>query len=499
MMSPLIMLRVACLVVLLASAAFTGMGLRQVHGLAPDMDDAEIAARLDAVLAQSMERYSIAGVAAGAIRDGQVIWRAREGRSSAAGAPVTDATAFNLGSISKPLTVWTVLRLAQTGLIDLDAPLSDYDLPYQLEYANHDPAEVTVRRLLRHTAGTNQPGYGEYGAHEVQPVDVLELSEDFAPVRVIYPPGEVRRYSGGGYVLLQMLVESATGQDFDSVTRQAVLDPLGMATAGFDPVRVPTVSQAFNYYRQPIQGLRDVALSAAGGYASAGDIERFLLAHLDGGGVLEPDVLAQAFAPTEPHPGFAMSYTRWETPRGLLLGHGGNNSTWHGQIYVRPQTGDGFYFLTNATSGAQLDIDLSCAWLGGMSSATGTAVCADALSLTHKLSWFSWGVGMVALFWLYWLAVGYLNGRRHFALRPSGRGPIRLTGRLALALVMAGLTVFLVWVFWTNSVIWRTQTILIDELPFDELEGLSLMMTSLFAILTLCLWSSPGRLADRRS
>ncbi|CAN0472688.1 unnamed protein product [Discosporangium mesarthrocarpum] len=45
--------------------------------------------------------------------------------------------------------------------------------------------------------------------------------------------------------------------------------------------------------------------------------------------------------------------------------------------------------------------------------------------------------------------------------------------------------------FWTNSVIWRTQTIFIDEVPVDELEGLSIAVTSLFAVLTLCLWSSP--------
>ena len=492
------LLRAACLTLLVASAGLTATGLRQVSELAPDLDDRETADHLDAVLDQAMERYSIAGAAAGAIPDGQVIWQARRGRSSASGAPVTDATAFNLGSTSKPLTVWTVLRLAQAGRIDLDAPLSDYDLPYQPDYADYDPAGVTIRRLLQHTAGTNQPGYGGYGVHEDQPADALALSEDFAPVRLVYSPGEVRRYSGGGYVLLQMLVEQVTGQDFDSAARHWVLDPLGMSMSGFDPAQLPTVSEAFNYYRHRIESLRDVALTAAGGYASAGDIERFLLAHLDGGGVLDPDVLDQAFAPTEPHAGFGMSYTRWQTPRGLLLGHGGNNSTWHGQIYIRPETGDGFYFLTNATSGAQLDIDLSCAWLSGMDSEAGDAFCSEALSITHNLSWVSWGFGMAGLFWLYWLAAGQVKGRRHLALRPTGRGPFRLAGRVFLALVMAGLMAFLVWVFWTNSVIWRTQTILIDELPFDELEGLSLMMTSLFAILALCLWSSPGRKADSR-
>ncbi|MFY0636629.1 serine hydrolase domain-containing protein [Maricaulis maris] len=490
-MSPLVKLRAVCLAVLVVSACWSAIGLRQIRSLEPGSSDADIAVHLDGVLEHAMQRYSIAGVAAGVIRDGEIVWQAREGRSDGAGLPITDATAFNLGSISKPLTVWTVLSLAQDGVIDLDAPLSTYDLAYEPDYGEHAPEAVTVRRLLQHTAGTNQPGYGGWGAHEEQPADAVDLSENFAPLRVVYQPGEVRRYSGGGFVLLQMLVETVTGQDFDTAARQRVLDPLGMTTSGFDASRLPTVSQAFNYYRQPIEDLRDVALTAAGGYASGGDLEMFLLAHMTGGGVLTADSLEQAFAPTDPNPGFAMSYTRWETPEGTLYGHGGNNSSWNGQIYIRPETGDGFYFLTNATSGAQLDFDLSCAWLGLMDSEAGAARCDEAVSLTHQLAWVSWGVGAAGLFWVYWLVAGRVAGKRTLALRPTGRGPLRLSGRLFLAFLTFAVTLFLIWMFWTNSVIWRTETIFIDEVPVDELEGLSIAVTSLFAILTLCLWSSP--------
>ena len=490
-MSPLMKLRAVCLAVLVVSASLSAIGLRQMRGLEPGSSDAEIAVHMDDVLDHAMQRYSIAGVAAGVIRDGEIVWQAREGRSDGEGAPITDATAFNLGSISKPLTVWTVLSLAQDGVVDLDAPLSTYDLPYEPDYGEHAPEAVTVRRLLQHTAGTNQPGYGGWGVHEEQPEDAVDLSENYAPLRVAYQPGEHRRYSGGGYVLLQMLVETVTGQDFDTVARQHVFDPLGMTTSGFDASRLPTVSQAFNYYRQPIEDLRDVALTAAGGYASGGDIENFLLAHMTGGGVLTPDSLEQAFMPTGPNPGFAMSYTRWQTPDGILYGHGGNNSSWNGQIYIRPQTGDGFYFLTNATSGAQLDFDLSCAWLGLMESEDGAARCDEAVSLTHQLAWVSWGVAAAGLFWVYWLVAGGVAGKRVLTLRPTGRGPLRLSGRLFLAFLTFAVTLFLIWMFWTNSVIWRTQTIFIDEVPMDELEGLSIAVTSLFAILTLCLWSSP--------
>jgi CubicO group peptidase (beta-lactamase class C family) len=486
-------LRWAVAALLLLTATATFLGQRSLDPLPAGASAEQVSEHMDAVLEAAMQRYSIAGVSAGVIREGEVIWRAREGQRSGDGRPVTDNTAYNLGSISKPLAVWTVLSLAQQRQIDLDAPVSRYLVRYTPSYGAFDPDTVTVRRLLQHTAGTNLVGYGGYGAHEDQPEDAVELSERFAPITVVREPGTARRYSGGGYVLLQILVEDVTGEAFDEVARRQVLDPLGMTDSGFSPNALAQVSEAFNYYRQPIESLRDVALTAAGGYASGADIERFLLAHRDGGGVLNPASLEAAFAPTGPSPAFAMSYTRWETPDGVLLGHGGNNSTWHGQIYIRPQTGDGFYFLTNATSGAQLDIDLSCAWLTSMGTDEGTAKCAESQGLARQLGWFSWGFGALSLLGLYWLMAGIMKRRRVLSLRPCGRGPLRLTGRLLGFVLASAASLFSAWLFWTNSVIWRTQTIMIDEIPLDELEGLSVTVTALFVVLAICLWSSPVR------
>jgi len=492
-------MRAACAAIAVVAGLVTMMDLRRVRAIDPEQPDAAIAAELDAVLDRAMREYTIAGVAAGAIRNGEVIWSARKGRASASGAPVTDATAFNLGSISKPLTVWTVLALVRAGRVDLDAPLATHLQRHALPSGTFDPEGVTVRRLLRHTAGTNVVGYGGYGAHEEQPADALALTEDFAPVALVREPGTARRYSGGGYVLLQMMLEDVTGEAFADAARRLVLDPLGMVHSGFDPDSLPTRSEAFNYYGRPIEALRDVALAAAGGYASGADIERFLLAHRDGGPVLDRDLLDAAFAPTEPDSRYAMSYTRWETPQGVLLGHGGNNSTWHGQIYVRPDTGDGFYFLANATGGAQLDYDLGCAWLSMMQTEEGAAHCAAGLGLAHRISWIAWALAMLALFLAYWLAAGLAKRRRRLAIPPSGRGPVRLAGRMIGLVLAAGASVFAAWIFYTNSVIWRTQTIMIDEIPLDELEGLMAAIMAVLVLLTVALWSSPPPGRERKT
>lgn len=466
--------------------------LRPFTGIDPDAPPDEMAAQLDGVLDRAMRQYSIAGVAAGALRDGEVIWSARRGEAHQDGSPVTGQTAFNLGSISKPVTVWAVLTLARDGRIDLDAPVQPYLSRFTLPDSEFDPSGVTVRRLLQHVAGINIHGYGGYSPEEDQPADIVELSQTYEPLQLVREPGSAPSYSGGGYVLLQMMIEDVGGQSFDDYVRQQVFAPLGMDHSGFIEADLATRSAAFNYYRKEITDLRDVALAAAGVYMSGDDMERFLRAHLDGGGVLSASWLDQAFAPSEGTPDIGMSYTRLETPHGLLIGHGGNNSSWNAQIYIRPETGDGFYFMTNATSGAQLDFDLSCSWLSAAREMPVGEVCAEALELTHQISLAAGMTGVLAVLVAYWLLAGLAAGRRRLSVPPKGRGPIRLTVRLFLSVIFVIAAGVAAWFFYTNSVMWRTEVILIDEMPVDEFEQLLPAVLALLFSLALSFWSSPA-------
>ena len=470
--------------------------VRPFASIDPAAAPAEMAAQLDAVLDRAVQEYSITGVAAGALRGGEVVWSARRGAARADGSPVTGATAFNLGSISKPVTVWAVLALARDGRIELDAPIQPYLTRFTLPDSEYDASGVTVRRLLQHVAGINVHGYGGYGVAEDQPADIIELSQTFEPLQLVREPGSDPAYSGGGYVMLQMMIEDGSGQSFDAFVRSQVFQPLGISASGFIPGDLPTRSAAFGYYGNEIEDLRDVALSAAGLYMSGDDMERFLLAHLDSGGVLPAALLEQAFAPSEGTPRRGMSYTRQDTPGGLLLGHGGNNSNWNAQIYIRPDTGDGFYFMANSTSGAQLDFDLSCAWLSAVRQMPVEEVCDEAVELTHQISLATGIAGLLAVLVGYWLLAGMATGRRRLACPPKGRGPLRLTGRLAfcaLFVIAAGVSA---WFFYTNSLMWRTEVVLIDEMPVDEFERLFPAVLALLVGLALSLWSSPAKRPD---
>lgn len=485
-------LRIVLIVVAGLAVLWTANDLRQFEQIDGNASAVEISARLDDVLERAMEKYSVTGVAAGGFRNGEVIWSARMGHPSAEGDPVAGSTAFNVGSVSKPLTVWAVMALVQNGSIELDAPIGRYLQQYALSAGEYDLEEVTIRRLLRHTAGTNRHGYGGYGVHEDQPADAVELSTVFEPIGVIRQPGAQRMYSGGGYVLLQMMIEDVTGLSFEAAVQDLVLVPLGMNDSGFVLEQLPNPSAAFSYYGRDIEDLRDVALAAAGAYVSGDDMARFLLAHQSGGGVLDTAMLDAAFAPTVPNASFAMSYSRWETPSGLLIGHGGNNSAWNTQIYVRPETQDGFYFLTNSTSGAQLDFELSCAWLSMMDAQEGRDRCAEAISLTHQISWAACGIALVSLLVFYWLVAGVMLGKRSLSMRPRGRGPVRLTFRMIFFACVTGLLAVAAVVFYTDLLMWRTEVTLIDEMPVNEISRLLLSMTALLVLLAVSLWSNPA-------
>lgn len=157
---------------------------------------------------------------------------------------------FAAGSISKPVAALTALRLG----LDLDVDVNERLVSWQLP----DGEGVTLRRLLGHTAGLGVPFFpGCPAGMELPPlVEVLDA------VRVETPPGAGFRYSGGGYVVVQLLVEDVTGRPFADVARDLVLGPLGMTASTFAPG----------------EGHRYAEEAAAGLTTTVADLARFVIA-----------------------------------------------------------------------------------------------------------------------------------------------------------------------------------------------------------------------------
>lgn len=315
-----------------------------------------------------LERHAVPGVAYAVIEEGVVTRIGGHGRVRAGGgAPVTKDTLFQVASLSKPVTATAILALVEAGRLDLDAPVGRYLSRWQLPAGPHDPDGVTVRRVLSHTAGLSLPFYPGFAPGTPRPALEASLAgsgDGTDGLFVKAEPGAAYAYSGGGYTLLQLLVEEVTGERFDRAMERMVLGPLGMRSASFAPLEgAPRVAQAHDAALHPIANRRFSAQAAAGLHASVEDLARFVIANLDAHPVLAPETAARMQRRVEvasgPSP-FGLGFHVQAGDR--LVGHSGANLGFRARMAFVPEQRAGLVVLTNAESGADLVEDLFCAW-----------------------------------------------------------------------------------------------------------------------------------------
>lgn len=205
--------------------------------------------------------------------------------------PVNLDTRFPLASMSKWFTAYGVMQLAQAGRLELDAPVSTYLKQWQLPAGPFDAQQVTIRRLLSHTAGLMDGlGFGDYLPSESVPSLAETLrhprasSGSAVAIAVGRTPGSEFEYSGGGYLILQAVVEDVTGMPFATWMQDSVLHPLGMQRATYDYLgALDNAARSFDARGALAPTFRYAAAGATGLSASARDLVAFAQAQLQTG------------------------------------------------------------------------------------------------------------------------------------------------------------------------------------------------------------------------
>ena len=193
---------------------------------------------LDRVIRREMARREIPGLSIAVIDSGRIVLSRAYGVTKRGGPPVTDATLFQAGSISKAVTAVGAMRLVTRGTLALDRDINQQLVSWTLrDTAIAGGDKVTVRHLLSHSGGLNVHGFPGYALTETLPtaVDVLNGAPgtNTPAVRIENRPGAAWRYSGGGYTILQVLMGDVTALPFAALMQREVLTPAGMTASTF--------------------------------------------------------------------------------------------------------------------------------------------------------------------------------------------------------------------------------------------------------------------------
>lgn len=357
---------------------------------------------IDKKIPQLLHDFSIPGAAIAIIEDGEIVLQKGYGFADIKkGVKVNSKTGFNIGSISKTVAAWGIMKLVHEGKIELDAPASTYLTRWHLPASVFDSDAVTVRRLLSHTAGLSLPTVSAGYSYDKLPTleDWLNGKNDgLGPVEIILEPGTKGEYSGGGYAVCQLIIEEVTGKTFEDYMQAQILDPIGMTNSSYkidEKIRAASASP-YDRYGEATDFELFTVQAGAGLHTTLEDFTRFAFAslyqHQDNSTynpVLPSDIIQQMMEPVPNTKNWAWSYGMGYQvlemgPLSGYRGHGGTNVGWQANFWIDPVSNDGFIVFTNGGAGNIADL-VFCRWITWKSGATPWGACNPKPSIASKL------------------------------------------------------------------------------------------------------------------
>lgn len=281
----------------------------------------------------------------------------------------TPGTLYQAASLSKLVAAVAALRLVDRGALALDRDVNDdltaWRVPASALTRDHP---VTLRGLLSMTAGIGVPGYLGYpsGAPLPSLIQILDGARpaNSTPVRVEAVPGSRYAYSGGGYEIVQALIEAKTGASFQDAVAALVFGPAGMPDSVFrQPPSADMIAHAATGHDSRGVELpgrwRVVPELAAGGlWSTPGDLAKLLVAlvraYRGEPGALLHKRTARAMMTRQNGGHYGLGGAVAGSGRSLVLMKRGQNIVYQGYMLVFPQTGQGIVVMTGSDNGTTL-------------------------------------------------------------------------------------------------------------------------------------------------
>lgn len=313
--------------------------------------------RIDDFVTEQMQRHALPGLALALVDGDQIIFMKGYGKADQTGRPVTPQTPFILASASKSLTAVAVMRLVETGEVELDAPVQRYLADFRVA----DPVasgQITVRHLLLHTSGIPSTSCDT----RLNAQTLAEYVAELKTVDLDLPVGTRHNYCSGNYNILGRIIELVSGQSFGSYMREHVFGPLHMQKSFTSEQEAQQAGLAQGY--QWFFGLpvpthhRYNPSQLPSGYmiSSAEDLSHFLISQLNEGQYLDTRLLTPAsiaamqVSGTERGNDGGYGFGWVISPKGEVpaVWHDGVNVNFHSLLLMQPETRRGAVVLMNS-------------------------------------------------------------------------------------------------------------------------------------------------------
>ena len=326
----------------------------------PRLSPAEIAARAATLIDRGCRADVFSGAFLVAHR-GQVLVQYACGEASKRyHAPNGVGGRFNIGSMNKMFTAVAAAQLVEQGRLSLSDHLSAWLDESWLSKPASD--QITVGELFSMTSGLDD----YFNAAPFASFQMNRSLEAYKPVirslKQLFPPGEKYQYSNTAYLLLGLVIQKASGEDYYDYIRKHVYAPAGMTSTDSYPLDGPEEALATGYFYVPpakawFENRTGVPLKGTpdgGGYSTAGDLLRFAEA-LTSGKLVSPQSLELLLKDHRPPSG--TGFFVMDSPAGRIIGKDGAGLGISAEMDVYLDAGWVVVSLSNYDNGARAPLE----------------------------------------------------------------------------------------------------------------------------------------------
>ena len=360
MKSKLLIIRIVAITVLAASAG---------SAQAPAPLPADTIVKIEKAITSFMAQQNIPGMTIAIVHDNQIRFQRGYGMAEVENfVPAKALTVYRIASVSKALTAVAAMQLVEKGKLDLDAPIQKYVPSFPTKNF-----PITTRQLLGHLSGIRnyRQSEGERTNRYNTLTDALSIFKDDP---LDYEPGTRFGYTTYGYTLLGVVIEAASGMNFENYMRENIFKPAGMTHTYVDDLYAIILNRARGNtprvfavldgnYRNP--SLMDSSYKIPGGglLSTAEDLARFAIA-AQNGVLIKAETFAEMSRSQKTRDGTETGYGYGWYVGGSLGFSSDPEAVWHGgvqqgftsDLVLLPKKRFAVSILTNLEAGGRLEL-----------------------------------------------------------------------------------------------------------------------------------------------